>query len=75
MLVHEHRYRLLSVAGIQSTGKFAGATGSSISTLSIVEGADVLPGKTTCDISNVGGLIAKGSSLTYNASGPLTLTQ
>jgi hypothetical protein len=65
-----------TVVGSQSTGKFAGAAGSGTITSTVVLGADLLPGKTTCSVDNVGSNgIAKGASITFKASGPLTLKQ
>ena len=64
-----------TVVGSHSTGKFAGATGSGTITNTLVLGADLLPGKTTCSADNVGNVTAKGASVTFKASGPLTLKQ
>ena len=64
-----------TVAGSQSTGKFAGATGGGAYVTTVVVGADLLPGRTTCSVSNAGNVIAKGTSITYRASGPLTVKQ
>lgn len=64
-----------TVVGSQSTGKFAGATGSGTYVTTVVVGADLQPGRTTCSVSSVGNLIAKGTSITYRASGPLTVRQ
>ena len=64
-----------TVVGSHSTGKFAGATGSGTITNTLVLGADLLPGKTTCSADNVGNVAAKGASITFKASGPLTLKQ
>jgi hypothetical protein len=64
-----------TVAGSQSTGKFAGAAGSGTYVTTVVLGADLQPGRTTCSVSNAGTVIAKGTSITYRASGPLTVKQ
>jgi hypothetical protein len=62
-----------TVDGSKSTGKFAGATGSGTFATTIVAAADLLPGKTTCTTDNTGNVIPKGASITFKASGPLTL--
>ena len=64
-----------TVVGSQSTGKFAGATGGGTYVTTVVVGADLLPGRTTCSVSSAGTVVAKGSSITYRASGPLTVKQ
>ena len=64
-----------TVVGSQSTGKFAGATGGGTYVTAVVVGADLLPGRTTCSVSSAGTVIAKGTSITYRASGPLTVKQ
>jgi hypothetical protein len=64
-----------NVVGSQSTGKFAGATGSGTGTTTVVLGANLLPGKTTCSVSNSGNTIAKGALIMFKLSGPLTLKQ
>ena len=64
-----------TVVGSQSTGKFAGATGGDTYVTTVVVGADLQPGRTTCGVSNAGTVIAKGTSITYRASGPLTVKQ
>ena len=64
-----------TVVGSQSTGKFAGATGSGTYVTTVALGADLQPGRTTCSLSNAGKVIAKGTSITYRASGPLTVKQ
>jgi len=64
-----------TVVGSQSTGTFAGATGSGTYVTTVVLGADLQPGRTTCSVSNAGNVIAKGTSITYRASGPLTVKQ
>ena len=64
-----------TVVGSQSTGKFAGATGSGTYVTTVAVGADLQPGRTTCSVSNAGNVIAKGTSITYRASGPLTVKQ
>ena len=62
-----------TVVGSQSTGTFAGATGSGTYVTTVVLGADLLPGRTTCSVSNAGTVTAQGTSITYRASGPLTV--
>ena len=62
-----------TVVGSQSTGTFAGATGGGTYVTTVVVGADLLPGRTTCSVSSAGTVIAKGTSITYRASGPLTV--
>ena len=64
-----------TVVGSQSTGKFAGATGSGTYVTTVAVGADLQPGRTTCSVSSAGAVIAKGTSITYRASGPLTVKQ
>ncbi len=64
-----------AAVGSRSTGKFAGATGSGTGATTVVLGANLLPGKTACSISNVGDVTAKGASITFKLSGPLTLKQ
>jgi hypothetical protein len=64
-----------TVVGSQSTGKFAGATGSGTYVTTVILGADLQPGRTICNVSNAGTVIAKGTSITYRASGPLTVKQ
>lgn len=59
----------------QSTGMFAGAAGSGTYLTTIAVGADLMPGNTTCTVSNVGRVIPKGTLITFRASGPLTLKQ
>ncbi len=63
-----------TVIGSQSTGKFAGATGSGTYTLTLLIGSNLLHGKTTCSASSTGVAIANDASITFKASGPLTLT-
>jgi hypothetical protein len=43
-----------TVVGSQSTGKFAGATGSGTYVTKVVVGADLQPGRTTCSVNNAG---------------------
>ena len=62
-----------TMVGSESTGKFAGATGSGTYVLAIFVGANLLPGKTTCSASNTGNVIAQGATIMFKASGPLTL--
>lgn len=64
-----------TVVRSQSTGKFAGATGSGTYVTTIALGADLMPGRTTCTVNNVGNVIPKGTLITFRASGPLTLKQ
>jgi len=62
-----------TVLGSKSTGKFAGATGSGTYAITILAEANLLPGKTTCSANDTGNAIAKGASITFKATGPLTL--
>jgi hypothetical protein len=64
-----------TVVGSQSTGEFAGAAGGGTYVTTVVVGADLLPGRTTCSVSNAGTVIAKGTSIIYRASGPLTVNR
>jgi hypothetical protein len=64
-----------AAVGSQSTGKFAGATGSGTGATKVVLGANLLPGKTTCSVSNTSGVVTKGAAITFKLSGPLTLKQ
>lgn len=64
-----------TVIGSQSTGKFAGAAGSGTGTTTVVLGATLMPGKTTCSVNNTRNAITKGSSITFKLSGPLTVKQ
>src|ERR1019366_1425379 len=57
----------------KSTGKFAGASGHGTFTLTILAAADLLPGKTKCTTGNTGNPLAKGASIVFEASGPLTV--
>jgi len=61
------------VDGSQSTGKFAGATGSGTYSVTIVAASNLLPGKTACSANNTGKVSAKGTVITFKASGPLTV--
>lgn len=61
-----------TVDGSKSTGKFAGATGHGTFNLTVA-GAAQLQSGTTCNINNLGNVVAKGAALTFKASGPLTL--
>ena len=58
----------------KSTGKFAGATGHGTYAITILAAANLLPDKTFCDLLP-GYALAKGTSVTFKASGPLTLRQ
>lgn len=62
-----------TVNGSKSTGKFAGATGSGTFASTIIAAADLLPGKTTCTANNTGNVVPTGASITFKASGPLTI--
>ena len=74
MLLHaERRYRDLYGARVQEHGKFAGATGSGTYAITLLAEANLLPGKTSCSANNTGNVIAKGASITFKATGPLTL--
>ena len=64
-----------TVLGSKSTAKFAGATGSGTYAITILAAANLLPGKTTCSAKNTGTLAVKGASITFKATGPLTLKQ
>jgi hypothetical protein len=61
-----------TVLGSESTGRFAGATGHGTYALTILTEASMLPDKTFCDLLS-GNVSAKGTSVTFKASGPLTL--
>jgi hypothetical protein len=62
-----------TVVGSQSTGKFAGAAGGGTGTTTVVLGAALMPGQTTCSINNTRNAITRGSSITFKLSGPLTV--
>lgn len=64
-----------TVLGSRSTGTFAGAAGSGTYVTTVVVGADLQPGRTTCSLNNAGAVVTQGSSITYRASGPLTVKQ
>ena len=64
-----------TVLGSKSTAKFAGATGSGTYAITILAAANLLPGKTTCSAKNTGTVAVKGASITFKATGPLTLKQ
>jgi hypothetical protein len=64
-----------TVVGSRSTGKFAGATGGGTYVTTVVVGADLQPGRTTCSLNSAGNVVAQGTSITYRASGPLTVRQ
>jgi hypothetical protein len=61
-----------SVLGSENTGKFAGATGHGAYALTILTAAGMLPDRTFCGLLS-GDISAKGTSVTFKASGPLTL--
>lgn len=63
-----------TVLGSESTGRFAGATGHGTYALTILTTASMLPDKTFCDLLS-GDVSARGTSVTFKASGPLTLRQ
>jgi hypothetical protein len=63
-----------TVLGSESTARFAGATGHGTYALTILTAASMLPDKTFCDLLS-GNVSAKGTSVTFKASGPLTLKQ
>lgn len=62
-----------TVDSSKSSGKFEGATGSGNFAVTIVASADLSAGKTTCSANNTGKVMARGASITFKASGPLTL--
>jgi hypothetical protein len=64
---------IYTVVGSQSTGEFAGATGSGNYVNTVVVAGNLTPGKTTCTVDNVGNVIAPGTSIMFKASGPLTV--
>jgi hypothetical protein len=64
-----------TVLGSESTGKFAGAAGHGTYAMTILVAAKLLPGNATCAADNPGTALAKGTSVTFKASGPLTLAQ
>jgi hypothetical protein len=64
-----------TVLGSKSTAKFAGATGSGTYAITILAAANLLRGKTTCSAKNTGTVAVKGASITFKATGPLTLKQ
>ena len=64
-----------TVVGSQSTGRFADAAGSGTYVTTVLVGADLQPGRTTCSVANAGTVIAEGTSIAYRASGPLTVRQ
>jgi hypothetical protein len=63
-----------TVLGSKSTGKFAGATGHGTYAITILAAANLLANKTFCDLIP-GYALAGGASVTFKASGPLTLRQ
>jgi hypothetical protein len=62
-----------TVLGSKSTGKFAGATGHGTYVIPIHIAASLPSGTTTCSLSNIGSVLANGTSITFKASGPLTV--
>ena len=68
------RHRHLHGARSKSTGKFAGATGHGTYAITILAAANLLSDNTVCDWLP-GYELAKGTSVTFKASGPLTLRQ
>lgn len=56
-----------------STGKFAGATGHGSYLVTATGSAPLAKGKTTCSFSSTGPVSATGASITFSASGPLTV--
>jgi hypothetical protein len=63
-----------TVLGSNSTGKFSGATGHGTYAITILAAANLLSDNTVCDWLP-GYELAKGTSVTFKASGPLTLRQ
>jgi hypothetical protein len=57
-----------TVDGSRSTGKFAHATGSGTYVVTTLAEADLLPGKTVCSANNTGIALARGASITFEAS-------
>jgi hypothetical protein len=62
-----------TVDGSQSTGSFAGATGSGTYSISYVAAATLHPGDSTCTVNNIGNVVATGAAITFKASGPMTI--
>ena len=62
-----------TVDGSQSTSQFSGATGHGTYSVSFRGGVTLNPGSTTCNANDTGNVVAKGASLNFNASGPLTV--
>ena len=56
-----------------STGKFAGATGHGSYLITATGSAPLAKGKTTCSFSSTGPVSTQGASITFSASGPLTV--
>lgn len=56
-----------------STGKFAGATGHGSYLITAAGSAPLAKGKTTCSFSSIGPVSTQGASITFSASGPLTV--
>jgi hypothetical protein len=56
-----------------STGKFAGATGHGSYLVTATGSAPLAKGKTTCSFSSTGPVSTQGASITFSASGPLTV--
>jgi hypothetical protein len=62
-----------TVDGSKSTGSFAGATGSGNYNINYAAAATLHPGDSTCTANNIGNVVATGASITFHASGPLTV--
>ena len=56
-----------------STGKFAGTTGHGSYLITATGSAPLAKGKTTCSFSSMGPVSTQGASITFSASGPLTV--
>ena len=65
----------MSRHGTEARGREQVGTGGGTYVTTVVVGADLQPGRTTCSVSNAGTVVAKGTSITYRASGPLTVKQ
>jgi hypothetical protein len=62
-----------TVDGSQSTGSFAGATGSGNYSITYAAYATLHPGDSTCTANNIGNVVSTGAAITFKASGPLTI--